>query len=203
MRRFPRFPFLVLPLLTLLLSFGSGCRGAKPEPRQESRQDSRQPEYVPTATIKDIMLSIVDPSADVVWDSVQTVVTAKGIVDKAPRTDEEWTEVRRGAIRLAEATNLLIMPGRHVARPGEKSEAPGVELEPAQMEELINKDPEGWKRRAKALHDASLAALKAIDAKDAPALNAVGERIEGACENCHLSYWYPNQKLPPGYEGRN
>src|SRR5258706_11093171 len=89
MRRFPRFPFLVVPLFTLLLSFGSGCRGAKPEPRQESRQDSRQPEYVPTATIKDIMLSIVDPSADVVWDSVQTVVTAKGIVDKAPRTNEE------------------------------------------------------------------------------------------------------------------
>jgi len=173
------------------LSFVSACRGLP--------QESQQPEYEPTATIKEIMLSIVDPSADVVWQSVQTSVAAT-IDEKAPHTDEEWTNVRHGAIRLIEATNLLIMPGRHVARPGDRSKAANVELEPEQMEALINKDRTVWNGRAKALRDAGRAALQAVDARDAKMLFDVGDRIEMACENCHLQYWYPNQKLPPGYE---
>jgi hypothetical protein len=182
------------------LSFTGACQGRQPEPQP--------PQYQTTATIKDIMDSIVDPSADVVWESVATVVTPTGTEDRAPRTDAEWITVRRGAIRLVEATNLLMMPGRHVARPQEKSEVPGIELEPEEMEAMINKDRAKWNRSAKALHDASLAALQAIDAKDAKALLDIGERIDNTCETCHVQYWYPNQVLPPGYEepapvGRN
>ena len=155
------------------------------------------PEYTPTATIKDIMQSVVDPNADVVWLSVTTVQSAKGTVDTAPKTDEEWAKVRHGAIALTEASNLLIVPGRHVARPGEKSETPGVELEPSEMEALINKDIPAFRMRAKALHDAGVEAIKAVDNKDAQKVFEVGEQIEQACENCHKQYWYPNEKIPP------
>jgi hypothetical protein len=154
------------------------------------------PDYVPTATVKDLMQSVVDPNADVVWLAVTTVQTAKGTVETMPRTDEEWTKVRHGAIALTEASNLLMVPGRHVARPGEKSETPGVELEPSEMEVLINKDPAAWRKRAHGLHEAGLAALHAIDAKDANKLFEVGEQIERACEGCHSQYWYPNEKIP-------
>ena len=109
---------------------------------------------------------IVDPSADAVWLSVTTVMSQTGTVETVPRTDEDWARVRPGAIALIEASNLLIVPGRKVARPGEKSEAPGVELEPAEMEVLINKDLSGWRARAKALHEAGLATLQAVDARD-------------------------------------
>jgi hypothetical protein len=155
------------------------------------------PEYMPTATIKDLMQSVVDPNADVVWLSVTTVQSAKGTVDTAPKTDEEWKKVRHGAIALMEAANLLMVPGRHVAKPGEKSETPGVELEPSEMEVLINKDVPAFRMRAKALHDAGYAALQAIDNKDAQKVFEVGEQIEQACENCHKQYWYPNEKIPP------
>jgi hypothetical protein len=156
-----------------------------------------QPTYAPTATIKDLMLSIVDPSADTVWLSVTTVQSSAGTVDTAPKNDEEWQKVRHGAIALAEATNLLIMPGRHVANPGEKSETPGVELEPAEMEVLIDKDRAAWEMRARALHDAALSIVKAVDAKDSQKVFEVGEEIEVACENCHRQYWYPNEVIPP------
>jgi cytochrome c556 len=156
-----------------------------------------QPEYTPTATIKDIMLSIVDPNADVVWGSVTTVQSAKGTLDTAPKNDEEWKKVRQGAIALTEASNLLIMPSRHVAAPGEKSETPGVELEPSEMEVLINKDRASWEMRAKKLHEAGVAVLQAIDAKDSQKVFEVGEQIEQACENCHRQYWYPNEQIPP------
>src|SRR5712691_5019209 len=192
MRGFSWLLLLGVSLFSVSLFFGGACRGRQ--------QDSRQPEYTTSATIKDIMDSMVDPSADVVWDSVSTMVSTAGIEEKAPKTDEEWADVRRGAIRLVEAPNLLILPGRHVARPGEKSETPDVELEPAEMEVRINKDREAWNRRAKALHDVSLEMLQAIEAKDREKMLEVGDRLDKACENCHLNYWYPNQVLPPGYE---
>jgi hypothetical protein len=173
----------------------SGCQSKSVESATPATPPA--PEYMPTATVKDIMLSIVDPNADVVWLSVTTVQSAKGTQENAPKTDEEWTKVRHGAISLMEAANLLMIPGRHVARPHEKSDTPGVELEPAEMEVLINKDPGAWQMRAKALHDASVSTLQAIENKDAQKVFELGEEIEMACENCHKQYWYPNEKIPP------
>ena len=154
------------------------------------------PTYLPTATIKDLMLSIVDPSADVVWLSVTTIVDEKGLVETVPKTDEEWKKVRHGAIALAEAANLLKMPGRRVAQPGEKSETPGVELEPEEMDVLIAKDRAAWNERATHLHDAAIEVIAAIDAKDGNKVFELGEKIEESCENCHKQYWYPNEVIP-------
>jgi hypothetical protein len=144
-----------------------------------------------TATIKDIMDSVVDPSADYIWDSVSTIVTRKGIEERRPRTDMEWKEVRRRAIALVEATNLLIMDGRKVAKPGEKSENPGIELGPEDIQGLIDADHAALVKFAHGLHDAGMKALAAIDKKDADALSDSGEAIDEACEQCHLKYWYP------------
>jgi cytochrome c556 len=178
----------VLLVVTLALT---GCHR-----KQSDASNGETPEYTASATIKDLMQAVVDPSADDVWLSVTTVSSATGVVETAPKTDEDWAKVRHGAMRLAEASNLLIVPGRHVARLGEKSEAPGVELEPSEMEALILKDIPGWRKRAMALHEAGVAAVKAADAKDANGIFEVGEQIEEACENCHRNYWYPNEKIP-------
>jgi len=165
--------------------------------RQQPQSEARsQAEYITTATVKDIMDSMVDPSADYIWESVATIVSAKGVEEKAPRTDEEWRDVRRRAITLMEATNLLQIPGRHVAKPGEKADDPKVELAPEQIEEMINKDRASWIKYAHALHDATMEAFKAIEAKDKEKLLDVGNGIDEACEKCHLQYWYPNEKKP-------
>lgn len=187
---------VVSALLIASAALGTACGSTKAEPAPAAAA----PEYQITATIKDIMKSLVDPSADVVWNAVHSVVGTNGIQDVEPKTDEEWQETRAGAIRLVEATNLLLMPGRHVAAPGEKSEAPEAELEPEQMEALINQDRQAWAQRVKALHDAALDALKAIEKRDTTAIFDIGERIDEKCESCHTQYWYPNQKLPPGYD---
>jgi hypothetical protein len=155
-------------------------------------------EYRPTATIKDIMDSTVDPSADVIWESVAIIISATGTEEKAPHTDEEWKSVRRAAIRIIEATNLIQIPGRRVARPGEKSENPKIELGPDEIEQLIAQDPRSFVALAHRLHDAGTAALTAIDARDASALLTAGERLDTACENCHLKYWYPPGHVPTG-----
>jgi len=178
--------FVLITLAGVLVCLGSSCTA-----RQQAKQT--EPEYRPTGTIKDLMDSMVDPSADFLWDSVATTVSAKGIEEKAPHTDEEWAEVRRRAITLLEATNLLLMPGRKVAKPGEKADDPNVELGPEQIEQLINQDRKTWSDRAHGLHDSAVASLKAIEAKDAEALLNSGDGIDQACEKCHLVYWYPEE----------
>jgi hypothetical protein len=148
-------------------------------------------EFRTTATIKDIMDSVVDPSSDYLWDSVATIVTKKGTEERRPRTDEDWKQVRRRAIAMIEATNLLIMDGRLVAKAGEKSENPGIELGPDEIKAVIDSDRASFIKFAHGLHDAGMKALAAIDKKDADALSDAGETIDEACEQCHLKYWYP------------
>ena len=173
-------------LVGVALFLTSACKA------QQSPQSDYKPEYRLTATIKDIMDSMVDPSADVLWESVAAIVSAKGTEERAPKTDEDWTNVRRRAITLIEATNLLQMPGRHVAKPGEKSENPGIELGPEEIEKVLNEDRQAFVTLAHGLHDAGVEALKSIDEKNAQGLLDAGEKIDTACENCHLKYWYPN-----------
>ena len=92
-------PLTAAVFLGVLVSV-SACQGQKNQgAAQASAPAPVPPEYQPTATIKDIMLSIVDPNADVVWLSVTTVQSAKGTVDTAPKNDEEWKKVRQGASR--------------------------------------------------------------------------------------------------------
>jgi hypothetical protein len=146
------------------------------------------------STIKDLMESIVDPSADVVWGAVSTVVDREGIHESFPRTPEEWLDVRRAAVRIIEGGNLLMMPGREAAPPGTKSEAPGVELEPAQMTTLIKNDRKSFDAFAQALQALGAEALQASDAQDAALLLEIGARMENVCESCHQTFWYPPQK---------
>ncbi|PWT85811.1 MAG: hypothetical protein C5B57_02205 [Blastocatellia bacterium] len=176
----------------VVLFIVAACNRAKPAESQ----------LRPTATIKDIMDSMVDPSADFLWDSVATIVSAAGTEERRPRTDEEWKNVHRRAIELLEATNLLLLEGRHVAKSGEKSENPEVELQPEQIEKLINADRVAWVNFAHGLHDAAMPALKATEVRDAEALLDAGEKIDTACENCHLKYWYPpNEQAEKAKQG--
>lgn len=181
----------MLMRLLLLLScaaFFSMLAVASQKPEAER---TAPPEFTNTATIKDLMVSMIDPSADYLWDSVATTVSPNGLGSREPRTDKEWAAVRRNTIVLLEATNLLMIPGRHVAAPGDNSKNPGVELSPEQIEVLLSKDQESWNKLSRGLYDATLVALKAVDAKDARALLNSGAGIDRACESCHLKYWYP------------
>ncbi len=55
----------------------------------------------------------VDASADAIWDSVGSVSSREsGSMERQPHTDAEWTAVRRHAVVLLEASNLLMIPGR-------------------------------------------------------------------------------------------
>ena len=146
------------------------------------------------SSIKDLMESIIDPSADALWGAAGTVVDKEGVHESFPKTQEEWLDVRRAAVRIIEGGNLLMMPGREAAPVGTKSEVPGVELEPAQITALIKKNRKGFNAFAKALQVLGLEALRASDAKNVVLLMDIGGRMENVCEGCHQTFWYPPAK---------
>ena len=121
------------------------------------------PPFKPVADNKLLMQAVIDPMADVVWDSVKTIVTAKGTEDIRPRTEEEWTAVRNAAVALTESGNLLMLVPRA-------------------------KDGGEWMKRSQELINTGEAAIRAIDAKNADRLFTVGGDIYEACSNCHRQY---------------
>lgn len=162
---------------------------------------SEPSQFIPTASIQEIMLSIIDPSADYLWESVSVVSDENGIKENKPRTDEEWQAVRDRAVTLMEAANLLAIKGRRVVREGKKIQDEELEetLTSAQIQKLIDDDHAGFVSFAQALHETVRNTLKAIDDRDVDAFFMTGGNIDLACEACHTKYWYPNQDLPYGY----
>jgi cytochrome c556 len=155
---------------------------------------SQESPFEITATIRELMDSTVDPAADALWDSVAVTSTSKGVEETQPKTDADWAAVRRHAVTLMESMNLVVMKGRHAAPPGTKA-ALG-ELSPDEIDQHIDANRSALIAFAKALRATAEEALTAIDKKDVPGLFKAGSDIDEACEACHVTFWYPNQKVP-------
>lgn len=176
---------LIVPLLF------HGCEQPEVTPAT-----AEAPSLTPVLSVKELMEHIVDPTADWIFDAAVVDVSEKGTVETLPLTDEDWTRVERGALILAESANLLKMP-RAMVPPGDKSlsqEPGGPELTPAEIEARVRKDPALWAKHADGLREAAIDSLRIIKARDAKGLFDVGDKIDKACESCHLEYWYPGDK---------
>jgi hypothetical protein len=157
------------------------------------------PPYQVTASIQELMDAVIDPSADALWDSVSIVETVKGAEFHQPHTDDEWREARRHAIALIEGTNLLMMDGRKLVAPGSPVLDQGTSgvLSAEEGQQKFDSQHPTFVQFAKALREAGTQMLTAIDKKDATGMMNAGAAMDGVCESCHLTFWYPNQVIPP------
>ena len=114
---------------------------------------AQAPTFHPVGTVRQVMLGIVKPTSDVIF---------KFQFDP-PKTDEDWATLQNSALNLAEAGNLLLLPGRA-------------------------KDKGEWTKHATALVETGSQAFKAANAKDAKALEEIGNKIDETCEACHAKY---------------
>lgn len=147
------------------------------------------------ASVRDIMHVLVETSADKIFDAVAIDVTAAGIREKSPETDEEWDELEHAALALAEAVNLIKMPDRPMAKKGEMNVDPeGPELPPAEIAAKVKRTLPQWNRYADDLQNAAVQVLSFVEKKDVKGLFEFGGALDMACENCHLEYWYPDDK---------
>ena len=152
--------FFLVGVLLFVAGIGfsiAGARAARLAPAVEA------PITTPVATVKQIMKGIVTPAAMVVFNSVSTTVSIRGIEEKFPRDDAEWEEVGTSAAALIESGNLLMLGTRAI-------------------------DKGDWVKMSQALIDAGMQALKAVDAKSTEAVLVAGEKVNESCDNCHQRY---------------
>ena len=121
------------------------------------------PATAPIATVKHVMQAMTMPNAAALWDSVSTIVDAKGTTENQPRTDEEWAAVAASGAILAESANMLLTESRAI-------------------------DRGDWVKFSIALRDSANTALAAAEKKDPAGILAVGEVINASCDACHERY---------------
>jgi hypothetical protein len=178
---------LLKPLLTLFAL--AGFTTVTPTPAGGAEAPAAP--FSHDISLSEIMESIVMPSADVVWNAVVYKVTANGEEKDVPQTDEDWAKLRWSAVNLAAATNLLMVPGTPVANPQRSAETPQGELSPDQIAALQKDNWAAWVAHAEVLHEAALATIRVIDARDVDGITDAGGELDAACESCHLQFWYP------------
>jgi len=149
----------------------------------------------PLVSVKELMKYMIDPVSDNIFEAVGTIVTKDGMVDRVPKTDEDWDKVQTGAVSLAEGIYLLKVP-RPFTPPGDRNNSTGpdaVELSPEQITAKVVGDPVEWNARIETLRNASLNVLEIVKKRDASQMWEASELLDEACEACHRSYWYPGE----------
>jgi hypothetical protein len=149
----------------------------------------------PTVSVLELMHYMIDPLADNIFDSVSTVTTPKGLVEKVPTTDDDWDKLGIGAVTMVEGANLLRI-ARPFAPPGtpDDSGSPNAtELSTAQITAKRNADPVEWNARVEALRNVGLEVLDIIKKKNVAELWDASDNLDTACENCHKAFWYPKE----------
>jgi hypothetical protein len=174
----------------------ASCSSQKTAPPQPPPQQLLG-DLKPLVSVKELMRDMIDPASDFVFNAVSDVSTKTGVVQNRPTTEEDWERIRIGAVTMAEGVYLLKIP-RAFAPAGDENDSRGEnppELSPAQIKAKIEKDPVMWNAKIEALRNVGLEVMDIVKRKDVDELWDAAENLDAACENCHVEYWYPGQKV--------
>ena len=175
----PRYLVLIIPALALV----AGC--AKQQP-----QASAEP------TVHDIMKNKVDANADALWDLTNPALNNDASLDPAKIDDATWTKMAQRAQAVADAagelahlkTLKLINPGETIADQGTFGN------QPDEVQDHLNHNPDDFRQFAGVLQADMVDVVAGAKAHDARKLTPLIDQLDGVCENCHLEFWYPDQK---------
>ena len=121
------------------------------------------PVTTPVATIRQIMAGMTQPAATAIYGAVGTVMSAQGVKEIAPETDEDWAALATQAATLVESGNLLLMGDRPV-------------------------DRGDWGTMTQALIAGGQVALKAAQSRSTDGILEAGDVINQSCDTCHERY---------------
>lgn len=150
-------PLGMIPVLAALLL--TGCSDEEGTDSGASGETA----YNMTLDMQQIMALVLEPAADVLWDSGGWVLDAAGYEELYPTTDEGWDFVRSQAAVIVETGNMLALPGR----------AP---------------DNDAWMVYSQGLSEAGVMAMEAAEARDEEAFFQAGAQLYSVCTACHQGY---------------
>ena len=177
----------------LALQYCTQAPAPTPTPAPAPAAATPASDMMAVVSVRELMTNIIDPLSDNIFDAVGSDVTAKGVVETKPTTEEDWAKVMQGAIVLAEASNLLKIPRKIAPADDYVAKNPG-ELPPAEIEAAIDKNRGAWNAYSNAMRDQALKVVDIVKARDTEKLLAAGSDIDKTCESCHLAFWYPGDR---------
>lgn len=127
-------------------------------------------EFDTTLSTKQLMKHVIDPAAIALWGRAGTIETAAGTEYLTPTTEADWDAAENEAAIVAEAGNLLILPGR--------------------VRKLSGVDGD-WTIFARRLTREALAVKNATAARDADDMFKSGADLYQVCVACHEKYYVP------------
>ena len=137
--------------------------------------DVEQP-FTEVANLPDLMITVVEPAAEVYWDAVGWIIDASGTTEIRPGSPEEWEAVRNAAYQVAESGNLMMMGDRAV-------------------------DEAAWTGFSQAMISVGRRAIEAAEARDEQGVFDVGAEIYAVCTGCHAIYARQTLRPSAGGEG--
>ena len=164
--------FITIVLLGLTMA---GCGSQAPgESASQAGQapQANQPVRV-VGDLAQVMRGILFPNSNIIFDAQNTDPIEKAKKSESPYGNAYggWMEVENAAIALAEAANLLTIPGRLC-----------MNGKPAPI------DQPDWPGFVQRLRDASEATYKAAQTKNQDAIVDAAGTLTEACAACHDKY---------------
>lgn len=153
------------------------------------------PAAVPAGpTIFETMAQTFMPQANKFWELTGNLYDDNGALSAARLSDPQWqelsaaaTSMRDVAKSLAAATTLRVAPDGVKLQNDGTPEALGV----AQIQALIDADPQGFRDEAAKLVTVAGQAIAAAAARDAVKADDASNRLNEVCTACHTRFWYP------------
>jgi hypothetical protein len=140
----------------------------------------------PFAVLGQVMKGIMFPASNVIFAAqrenpadVKPAEVQSTATDPLDGAYGQWEAVENSALAIAEASNLLIVPGRKCLN--------GLDVP--------LKDPD-WSRLVQELRQAAMIAYKAAQSKNQDKMFDAAVALNGACANCHERYRVSNDLLP-------
>jgi hypothetical protein len=148
-------------------------------------------------TVHDIMKNKVDANADALWDLTNPALNNDATLNPNKIDDARWSQMANRAQAVADAagelanlkTLKLVDPGQKIA----DQDLVGGNA-PDEVQENLNRHPDDFRQFAGALQAHMNDIVTGAKAHDANKLSPLIDQLDGVCENCHLEFWYPNQK---------
>lgn len=131
-------------------------------------------DFRPTLNMQELMAHVIDYNAFEVWHR-QGWIIGDTVVELFPTDDDGWIAAENAARTVAEASNLLLLPGRPLD------------------------DDRAWVDFAHQLHDAAMLAGDMAEKKDKDAFFNAGTDMYRACRGCHQRY-IANVDGPPAMD---
>jgi cytochrome c556 len=151
------------------------------------------------ANLHELMKAVVAPQTQIVWDVGNGAQDADGNPDASKLKPTDWVKLIAASNKVKQAAQTLAQADHVLAA------SPGVKLDGEgnpgtygvkQVQAAIDKNPAAFKAFAQALVVNMDQVLAAAQAKNAQKLFDSSGGLDQVCENCHVQFWYPEEKTP-------